>query len=573
MPPCVSTARGEDRSGVQGSPGGAVRGSPGGKGHTSPAAHAGGGVEGRWRDAWWGSFWARSRVSTWGSSHRRQTGHNETLAVPHALLALDGNGVVEVSCGGYHAIARTLGGAVFCWGWGDNGQLGRGDAAMLAASGQDHVPMRVPDIKGATRVLAGQLFSACVTREGNMFCWGAGGSGQLGRGSTESSHEPQLAMGPDATGAAARREFVLDAASGHAHVLARVCGGERRGEICVAWGRNNHAQCCGGDVGRRPDCLSPEEVMGLPESRGRGAVAGVACGADFSAALVRASHGAAVAGEGGCQVWMWGHGAHGALGNGGQADQPQPVLVKALEKESIVRLACGNHHCVGVSKKGELWCWGLDASGQISKRDMGRSAAGGLGSKPQGSAASSARTSLPRPLDLSLLAPLTAPALAHGREGGGGDSGWLVACGVDHTLIGLRGAAVEKGVVALGVLSEGHGNRGIDAENGVLLPGPEAVPGEVLMSLARCVRAQLPRAGTLWRPHPRRCDVSISASASASSVCNPFASTLQCQVESRTSQSAAGSPRIGRALWSTVVLSPSLLLSFSPSLRSPSLPT
>jgi alpha-tubulin suppressor-like RCC1 family protein len=93
----------------------------------------------------------------------------------------------------------------------------------------------------------------------------------------------------------------------------------------------------------------------------------VACGANFSAALVSTSLG----GKGG-QVWMWGHGAHGALGNGGQGDQPQPMLVRALEKENIVCLACGYHHCVGVSKKGELWCWGLDASGQISMRDMGR---------------------------------------------------------------------------------------------------------------------------------------------------------------------------------------------------------
>ena len=119
-------------------------------------------------------------------------------------------------------------------------------------------------------------------------------------------------------------------------------------------------------------------------------------------------------------------------------------------------------------------------------RDMDRSAASGDGSKPQGAAAP-VRAPLPRPLDLSLLAPLVSPATAHGREGNGGDGGWLLACGVDHTLIGVRGAAVDQGVVALGVLSEGHGCRGIDSQTGLLLPGPEALPGEVLVSLARSV--------------------------------------------------------------------------------------
>jgi hypothetical protein len=38
--------------------------------------------------------------------------------------------------GGHHSIARTLGGAVFSWGWGDNGQLGRGDVSILVAEDQ-----------------------------------------------------------------------------------------------------------------------------------------------------------------------------------------------------------------------------------------------------------------------------------------------------------------------------------------------------------------------------------------------------------------------------------------------------
>ena len=39
-------------------------------------------------------------------------------------------GIVEVVCGGYHTLARTVGGHVLSWGWDDNGQLGHGSLGM-----------------------------------------------------------------------------------------------------------------------------------------------------------------------------------------------------------------------------------------------------------------------------------------------------------------------------------------------------------------------------------------------------------------------------------------------------------
>ena len=65
----------------------------------------------------------------------------------------------------------------------------------------------------------------------------------------------------------------------------------------------------------------------------------------------------------------------------------------------------------------------------------------------------------------------------------------MVACGMEHTLVGIRGAPVCQGVVALGVLGEGVGSRGIDSKTGMLMH-TEAAPGERLIHLARSV--------TLW---------------------------------------------------------------------------
>ena len=43
---------------------------------------------GKWRTAWWGTVWARTAVYTWGSSHRGQTGHEASVALPTPLHQL-----------------------------------------------------------------------------------------------------------------------------------------------------------------------------------------------------------------------------------------------------------------------------------------------------------------------------------------------------------------------------------------------------------------------------------------------------------------------------------------------------
>lgn len=210
------------------------------------------------------------------------------MTIPQPLLDMDLRAVVEVSCGGYHSIGRTLSGHVYSWGWGDNGQLGRGDLGM--ASDNDHIPSLVPGIRGATKISAGQLFSLAVTRDGNIYCWGAGGSGQLGLGTTVSSNVPEAAVGPSSTNQSMRELFAVDACAGQAHVLARIRplpppedgreSGSRssrisdRGFVAYAWGRNNHGQAAAGGssclqrgAGGWADCLKPEPVRGKNEAR------------------------------------------------------------------------------------------------------------------------------------------------------------------------------------------------------------------------------------------------------------------------------------------------------------------
>ena len=52
--------------------------------------------------------------------------------------------VVEVCCGGNHCISRTVCGDVYSWGWGDQGQLGRGSEGRGGPTGE--MPALVPGV-------------------------------------------------------------------------------------------------------------------------------------------------------------------------------------------------------------------------------------------------------------------------------------------------------------------------------------------------------------------------------------------------------------------------------------------
>lgn len=77
-------------------------------------------------------------VFTWGFGKEGQTGHGNTsdLSVPRQVSSLDALKIVNVECGGGHTAAVSESGDVYMWGRGSNGQLGRGDQVESVASGR-----------------------------------------------------------------------------------------------------------------------------------------------------------------------------------------------------------------------------------------------------------------------------------------------------------------------------------------------------------------------------------------------------------------------------------------------------
>jgi alpha-tubulin suppressor-like RCC1 family protein len=63
----------------------------------------------------------------------------------------------------------------------------------------------------------------------------------------------------------------------------------------------------------------------------------------------------------GGSIWCWGLNANGQLGIGGTAPASAPTQVGT----GFGSLAVDFTHTCGVKTNGEIWCWGLDALGQL----------------------------------------------------------------------------------------------------------------------------------------------------------------------------------------------------------------
>ena len=140
-------------------------------------------------------------VRCWGLNGAGQLGDGSTAnRTTHvAVKGMGGSGtlsgVAAIAAGSSHTCALTTAGAVHCWGYNSSGQLGDGsnmsrttpvDVQGLGGSGT---------LSGVAAIAAGQLHTCARTMAGAVHCWGLNGAGQLGDGSTTNSTTPVAVTG------------------------------------------------------------------------------------------------------------------------------------------------------------------------------------------------------------------------------------------------------------------------------------------------------------------------------------------------------------------------------------------
>lgn len=65
------------------------------------------------------------------------------------------------------------------------------------------------------------------------------------------------------------------------------------------------------------------------------------------------------------EVWSWGRGQEGQLGHRDHLPRLQPLCIRSLNGEEVVRVAAGTHHSLAITAKCQVYSWGSNMSGQL----------------------------------------------------------------------------------------------------------------------------------------------------------------------------------------------------------------
>ncbi len=243
---------------------------------------------------------------------------------PRTALGL--SDVTDLTAGGVHTCALTSAGTVWCWGQGDQGQLGQGTLANSAT------PLQVPNLTGVTQIAApaGGSHTCALLSDGTVQCWGYNFSGQLGDGSKTNRPSPVVVSG--LTGA-------TSIAAGAQHTCAVLQGGTAK-----CWGNNGQGQ-----IGSTTSpTTTPVVVTSLTNVQSLAAGGTSTCATKTDAS-----------------IWCWGSSVNlGQLGDGGATSQTfSPV--QATQITGTSELTMGDNTMCAMGSSTVIKCIGLNNNGQL----------------------------------------------------------------------------------------------------------------------------------------------------------------------------------------------------------------
>ena len=193
---------------------------------------------------------------------------------------------------------------ISCWGDGNGGKLGQGDAS------KHFLPVKVPRITDAVAVSAGDEHTCALHSDGGVSCWGWNSAGQVG-GTTNPSYSPQRVPG-----------------------LSDV--------VVISAGRNNNcAVHSDGDISCWGSPYSATD-SGPQRFSARNAFTSVSNGSDRACA-------ASVAGN----VYCWRYG------------QSPAAATRIGYLTDVVEVSVGNANTCVLHRDGGVSCWGRNEAGEV----------------------------------------------------------------------------------------------------------------------------------------------------------------------------------------------------------------
>ncbi|MCL2787625.1 MAG: Ig-like domain-containing protein [Micrococcales bacterium] len=292
-----------------------------------------------------GNVWA------WGDNYYGQLGngtgggYGSHSSRPVQVQAAPGETVppfTAIAAGADTGYALDETGNVWAWGRGNYGALGNGTTTNSSR------PVRVQAAPGETvppftAIAAGADTGYALDVDGNVWAWGDNLWGQLGNGANMDSTRP----------------VQVQAAAGALPTFTAIAAGQQTGYgldvdgDVWAWGYNSGGQLGNGTTVRystRPVRVQANSgILPVFTSIGAGYATGYALD-EYS------------------NVWAWGAGSYGQLGNGTQVNSAWPVRVQAAPGETLpvfTAIAAGLYTGYALSETGGVWAWGGNQSGQL----------------------------------------------------------------------------------------------------------------------------------------------------------------------------------------------------------------
>jgi alpha-tubulin suppressor-like RCC1 family protein len=236
------------------------------------------------------------------------------------------SGVTQIAAGSYHTCAVISGGALRCWGWNSDGQLGNGSTTFTG----NNPPVTPTGMTAGVTAIAGGGYHTCASVGGAVKCWGDNYYGQLGNNSYLSKTTPVAVSGLSGITALTAGQYIS-------------CG--LGGTTLHCWGENYDSQLGLGDSVYAP---APTAVAGTS-------------GATRIARGPAASHTCAVIGG---AAKCWGYAEDGELGNGSTLSSSTPVAVSGLGS-GVTDIGVGLDFSCALLSSGAVKCWGGNSDGDL----------------------------------------------------------------------------------------------------------------------------------------------------------------------------------------------------------------
>jgi len=246
-----------------------------------------------------------------------------------------GLALTSLVAGANSTCGLTAGGAAYCWGRNDEGQIGDGSTTNRS------LPVPVGGGLTFASLTMNYLHTCGLTSAGAAYCWGWNVYGQLGDGSSTNRTTPVAVSGG--------LTFTILVAGGTS-----TCG-ITAGGAAYCWGENNQGQL--GTSVSLPTCY--DGYMSWPCSTHPIPVDG---GLTF--ASLAASQGTNCGLTSAGTAYCWGVNQWGQVGDGSSSNRYAPTPVAGGHTFAKLGTGGGFHECA-VASSGAAYCWGWNEWGQL----------------------------------------------------------------------------------------------------------------------------------------------------------------------------------------------------------------